>query len=75
MSETDWMSWADEDPGKCTKCGVAHEWVRPGKTQPTCDCHDYCYCHQGPVRLEYRTAGMIQGHVCPVCWPIAPPRS
>ena len=28
----------DEDPGACADCGAPHELVRPGKTQPTCEC-------------------------------------
>jgi hypothetical protein len=70
MTDLD-LSWADEDPGTCHWCGVPHEWVRPGKTQPTCECHEYCRAHEPPVRLEYRTEGQIRGHVCPVCWPDA----
>ncbi len=62
------FSWADEDPGTCSRCGTPHEWVRPGKTQPTCDCHNFCYAHNQPVRIEYRTGGMIRGYVCPECF-------
>lgn len=29
-----------DDPGTCTRCGVAFELVRPGKSQPTCACWD-----------------------------------
>jgi len=32
--------WYEEDPGACPECGEPMEWVRPGKTQPTCRCHD-----------------------------------
>lgn len=32
------MDWANEDPGECARCGHPFEWVRPGKSQPTCDC-------------------------------------
>lgn len=30
----------DEDPGHCLTCGKAYELVRPGKSQPTCECDD-----------------------------------
>lgn len=32
----------DEDPGCCEVCGAPRELVRPGKSQPTCDCHLKC---------------------------------
>jgi len=28
------------DPGYCPYCGEPWVWVRPGKSQPTCDCQD-----------------------------------
>lgn len=28
----------DEDPGRCERCGEPFELVRPGKSQPTCEC-------------------------------------
>ena len=24
----------------CRVCGMEHEWVRPGKSQPKCTCHE-----------------------------------
>ena len=30
----------DEDPGECPICQKPWELVRPGKSQPTCDCQD-----------------------------------
>lgn len=30
--------WTDEDPGSCVTCGQPWELLRPGKSQPTCDC-------------------------------------
>lgn len=29
-----------EDPGTCPYCNEKWEWVRPGKSQPICDCQD-----------------------------------
>jgi hypothetical protein len=58
-----------EDPGTCAECGKAYELVRPGKSQPTCECHLMCHMHDRPVRVEYRTTGQVTGYVCPVCWP------
>jgi hypothetical protein len=38
-------------PGHCPDCGKAWQWVRPGKSQPNCDCHYTCHiCH---VEFEY----------------------
>jgi len=65
---SDW-DWANEDPGSCPHCGARFDPVRPGKSQPSCDCQDYCRLHEPPVRLDYRSAGKIQGWVCPACWP------
>lgn len=67
---------------QCARCGTPHECVRPGKTQPTCNCDDFCYMHDDPVRIEYRTEehpsndvasraagyGMHLGYVCPECF-------
>lgn len=62
----------------CSDCGERHEWLRPGKTQPTCDCHLKCRVHG--VEYEYRgedhpanvaarkaKIGMIMGYHCPSC--------
>lgn len=69
--------WVDEEPSVfCGRCGTQHEIVRPGKTQPTCDCDDFCYAHDEPVKIEYRPSPMtdwqkggIFGYVCPTCFP------
>lgn len=61
------FSWADEDPGSCAWCGTTYEHVRPGKSQPTCDCHLFCHAHNPPIKLDYRAEGQIQGWACPVC--------
>lgn len=79
MPELD-MDWADEDAGSCARCGTSHEHVRPGKTQPTCECDVHCWLHDDPVRLEYRGEdhpvnvasrkikwGMALGYHCPTC--------
>ena len=64
----------------CARCGQSHEWVRPGKTQPTCECDVTCWLHDEPVRFEYRSEdhpanvaakkigyGMGLGYHCPRC--------
>jgi hypothetical protein len=74
------LSWANENPGKCSRCGEPHEHVRPGKTQPTCECDEHCWIHGDGVRLEYRGEdhpvnvasrtigyGMGLGYHCPAC--------
>lgn len=71
----------DADCGvRCARCDAAHEWVRPGKTQPTCGCDTTCWAHDAPVRFEYRGEdhpvnvasakigyGMGLGYHCPQC--------
>jgi len=64
--EDDW-GWI----GDCEECGAPFERVRPGKTQPTCDCPDRCAnegCNE--MRGQY-SAGEIarnmSGFLCPVC--------
>ena len=57
----------------CGKCGAFYELVRPGKFQPTCDCHRICPEH-GCLDV-YRLApsghrgGGVFGYVCPLCHP------
>lgn len=36
--------WSDNDPGWCPDCGTPWQWVRPGKSQPVCECGDFCEC-------------------------------
>jgi hypothetical protein len=55
--------------GCCYECGAPIERVRPGKTQPTCDCQDKCpEC--GTMRRHF-TVGEIArnlgGFLCPKC--------
>jgi hypothetical protein len=63
---------------ECARCGADHELVRPGKTQPTCDCDLKCHDHETPIPFEYRTEsthppkpgrGGSYGYHCPVCHP------
>lgn len=57
---------------KCSECGEWYEFVRPGKHQPTCDCHMFCPLHPGTM-TEHRwpaaghKGGGIFGDVCPKC--------
>ena len=57
------------DAGGCPQCGADWEIVRPGKSQPTCDCQDKCPdC--GAMRGYYsigEIAPMLSGFLCPVC--------
>ena len=65
--------WNDGTYCSCPICGAFHELVRPGKHQPTCDCHRVCPEHG--VLDEYRACpsghvgGGVVGWVCPKCWP------
>ena len=66
--------WMDEDSGSCPLCGEKWELVRPGKSQPVCECQDYCSEHG--VKFEHRVppanhkGGGIFGEVCPICYPV-----
>ena len=67
-SEKPW-SWTDEDPGTCPECGEAWELVRPGKSQPVCDCQDKCPdC--GLMRRHFsqgEVARRMSGFLCANC--------
>lgn len=65
----------DEDPGACSVCGKEYEIVRPGKSQPTCDCHMRCAC--GRMKNwycdgEHPTDKKGGGFLCPACGTIGP---
>lgn len=54
----------------CPSCGVEHEYVRPGKTQPVCDCDETCPIH-GRNMIVYHSAGEVprlSGYFCKPCW-------
>lgn len=71
--------FTDADPGvSCADCGLPHEWVRPGKTQPTCDCAFICREHKTPltyrgedhpanVTAKAAGVGMSLGYHCDAC--------
>src|SRR5216684_1933823 len=66
------LNWDEEYQVRCAYCGTPHELVRPGKTQPTCDCDQFCRAHNPPVRIKYRDPdhpSHMSGDVCPVCFP------
>ena len=46
----------DEDPGRCADCGAPFQWVRPGKSQSTCECDLKCPIH-GPGAIQYHPVG------------------
>jgi hypothetical protein len=56
-------------PGECPECGQGFELVRPGKSQPTCDCQDKCeIC--GTLRRHFAVGEISRnmgGFMCPVC--------
>lgn len=68
------MTTHDEDPGTCPDCGEAFELVRPGKSQPTCDCANICPdC--GSTRRHFAVGDISRnkgGILCPVCDADAP---
>lgn len=61
--------WWDEGPGRCPECDASWKWVRPGKSQPTCDCQDKCgLC--GTMRGYFSVgeiAKNVGGFLCPKC--------
>ena len=64
-----------EDPGTCVVCGKEYEIVRPGKEQPTCDCHLRCPC--GRMKswyavTEHPTDPKSSGYLCPACGMVGP---
>ena len=60
------------DPGSCPICGEKWQWVRPGKSQPVCECQDYCSIHKD-VKQTYHSEGDYPdrncfGWYCEECW-------
>lgn len=57
------------NPGRCAECSEPYEWVRPGKSQPTCDCSYKCpFC--GAMRRHYsigEIAKNMGGLLCASC--------
>jgi predicted nucleic acid-binding Zn ribbon protein len=54
---------------ECDECGSPFEVVRPGKSQPTCDCQDACP-NCGTMRRHFAVgeiARLRSGFLCPVC--------
>lgn len=57
----------DEDCGSCPACGVRWHIVRPGKTQPSCDC--YCTCSVHKTTYEFVTEPGHSYYGCTACGP------
>jgi len=59
------------DPGSCPDCRKPWEWVRPGKSQPVCDCAETCRVH-GPHKIVYHEPGdpepNLSGYYCVECF-------
>lgn len=56
----------------CVDCGAKHVIVRPGKTQPSCDCENICKCGN---RIEYHYESNSKwpnffGYYCSKCGPL-----
>jgi hypothetical protein len=49
-----------ESPGSCPDCGIALQWVRPGKVQTQCDCWTFCPVH-GRGAIQYHGEGVVPG--------------
>lgn len=66
------VQYADDDwgdPGTCADCGAPFEWVRPGKSQPTCACWTRCGVH-GLGAIQYHPEGEVSGlsgYFCRAC--------
>ncbi len=70
--------WHEEDPGRCPECAIPWEHVRPGKSQPVCECWRQCATH-GPESITYygdwEVPGNISGYICWQCqYPDIPKR-
>lgn len=65
-----------EERAWCPICGMAHEFVRPGKTQPSCDCDTICPAC-GEKTIKYHTEDEVKdseypnvsGYFCSKCGP------
>jgi hypothetical protein len=61
----------------CPACGTEHVLVRPGKTQPNCDCDDVC----GDCGRDYASVSddprwpRHSFYGCPECGPFAPSKA
>ncbi len=64
-----------DDPGSCPECWEKYQWVRPGKSQPNCECHLKCLKCGG--KHEYFGSGehpdhpRVSGYYCRKCGPFA----
>jgi hypothetical protein len=72
MSEQDEdpIAFPEEEEASCSICGKEYEIVRPGKSQPTCNCHLRCPC--GRMKSYYEvgthpTEQNVGGYLCPSC--------
>lgn len=67
-----WDEWFGGARTSCGECGEPHQPVRPGKTQPSCDCADLCRACGG--RKEYHLEPLpewpqVSGYFCGACGP------
>lgn len=67
-AETEW----EAEHTKCPDCGAKYEVVRPGKTQPSCDCEFICKKCGG--RIEFHVTPLMKwpgcsGYFCANCGP------
>lgn len=66
------LAGAQEPEVRCPDCGALHQQVRPGKTQPTCDCEETCPAH-GRNKIVYHAEGefpRMSGYFCADCFRI-----
>jgi len=74
-AEAEAEDYGEDDPGSCSVCGKDYEIVRPGKSQPTCDCHMRCPCGRMKVYYaigEHPTEPKAGGYLCPSCGMMGP---
>ena len=59
-------------PDRCSTCHKSYEWVRPGKSQPTCTCDDEC-SRCGNIKTchikENPKYPRVYGYYCDHCGP------
>ena len=71
MATDQFEKWCT-DRAWCPDCGKEHKILRPGKTQPVCDCHETCPVH-GRNKIVYHSEDeapkgqRISGYYCMEC--------
>lgn len=60
--------YIDEDPGTCPDCDEEAQMMRPGKSQPVCECHLKCDECGWKITYHYESGAKETGWWCDNCW-------